>query len=296
MTSLNSLPADVIHAVISFVGRNSAIDGNFTIDSSLWVVARGWDEHVAEALDWSYVTISRRDYGAAGHVVDVLENDEMRYLASRRLDMGAARAAALPRAIREKVRRATFVFDASGRFEALGAAPFPNLERAELAATHARERPAPFHCRREPMGDAFYADVLPLLRGVAAIRDMKCYVTDTFGCGDGEPAPPLLPGPGRGARDAARDALAGLKAIVCQTDDGVCFALGAARPLFDVFEARARGPRRGRSGPARTSGRARSSTRSTSTWRRPSTSATRSAATTTRAAATSPCPRRRAAC
>ena len=173
---------------------------------------------------------------AAGAAVDVVENDEMRYLASRRLDMGAARAAALPRAIREKVRRATFVFDASGRFEALGAAPFPNLERAELAATHARERPAPFHCRREPMGDAFYADVLPLLRGVAAIRDMKCYVTDTFGRGDGEPAPPLLPGPGRGARDAARDALAGLKAIVCQTDDGVCFALGAARPLFDVFE------------------------------------------------------------
>jgi hypothetical protein len=113
---------------------------------------------------------------AAGAAVDVVENDEMRYLASRRLDMGAARAAALPRSIREKVRRATFVFDASGRFEALGAAPFPNLERAELAATHARERPAPFHCRREPMGDAFYADVLPLLRGVAAIRDMKCYV------------------------------------------------------------------------------------------------------------------------
>ena len=42
MTSLNSLPADVIRAVISFVGRDA------TIDSSLWNVARGWDEHIAK--------------------------------------------------------------------------------------------------------------------------------------------------------------------------------------------------------------------------------------------------------
>ena len=47
--TLNSLPADVIRAVISFVGRDAAIDGNFTIDSSLWNVARGWDDHIAES-------------------------------------------------------------------------------------------------------------------------------------------------------------------------------------------------------------------------------------------------------
>ncbi|KAH8045380.1 hypothetical protein JL722_14276 [Aureococcus anophagefferens] len=220
MTSLNSLPADVIHTVISFVGRNSAIDGNFIhtvisfrTTSSLWAVARGWDEHVAEALDWSYVTISRRDYGAAGHVVDVVENDEMRYLASRTLDMGVERAAALPQLIREKVRRATFVFDDSGRFEFLAKAPFPNLECVELASTHARVRPARLHCHREPMGDAFYADVLPLLRGVSRISDMKCYLTDCFGPGERTPQRHPVPGPGRAARDAAREALGNLKAL-----------------------------------------------------------------------------------
>ena len=211
MTSLNSLPADVIHTVISFVGRNSAIDGNFTFgwdDGSLWAVARGWDEHVAEALDWSYVTISRRNYGAAGHVVDVVENDEMRYLASRTLDMGVERAAALPQLIREKVRRATFVFDESGRFRL--SVSFPNLEFVDLASTQERELSPPFYRGRpSPMSDKFYEDVLPLLRGVKAIRDIKCYVTDCIAL---QPSDNVV-SPGHGARQATREVLGNLSAL-----------------------------------------------------------------------------------
>ena len=208
MTSLNSLPADVIRAVISFVGRDAAIDGNFTIDSSLWNVARGWDEHIAEALDWSHIAISSRDYGAAGHVVKVVENDSMRNLASQAVDMGVKCASALPRAICEKVRRATFVFDESGRFRL--SVSFPNLEFVDLASTQERELSPPFYRGRpSPMSDKFYEDVLPLLRGVKAIRDIKCYVTDCIAL---QPSDNVV-SPGHGARQATREVLGNLSAL-----------------------------------------------------------------------------------
>ena len=205
--SLNSLPADVIRAVISFVGRDAAIDGNFTIDSSLWNVARGWDDHIAEALDWSYIAISSRDYGAAGHVVKVVEIDEMRHLASQAVDLGVKCASALPRAICEKVRRATFVFDESGRFQL--SVPFPNLEFVDLASTQEREWSPPFHTRRSPMSDKFYEDVLPLLRGVKAIRDKQCYVTDCIAL----PTSDYVVPPGHDVRQATCEVLGNLSAL-----------------------------------------------------------------------------------
>ena len=138
---------------------------------------------------------------------EVVENDEMRYLASQAVDLGVKCASALPRAIREKVRRATFVFDESGRFQL--SVPFPNLEFVDLASTQEREWSPPFHTRRSPMSDKFYEDVLPLLRGVKAIRDMKCYVTDCIALRYSD----NVVSPGHGACQVAREVLGNLSAL-----------------------------------------------------------------------------------